>query len=91
MCMHYQYRDLHVIEVIDASSSSNEDGQQAVIEMTMKPALVRRQRRNIMLVLKSHCSAVWVLSTKGLRGTLDIVVRMYLSIYVCQLSFVLTN
>ena len=72
---HVISRDLHVIEVVDASNPSS-GGQPPAVELTIKPALVRRQRRNMMLVLKSHCSAVWVISTRGLRGTLDIVVSV---------------
>lgn len=62
-------RDLHVIELIDTGNASR-----PTIELVIRPAMVRRLRRNLMLVLKSHCSALWIIETRGLRGTLDIVV-----------------
>jgi hypothetical protein len=72
----YLSRDLHVIELVDANSSAMRPS--TVVELILRPAIARRQRSNLMLVLKSHCAAVWSIETRGLRGTLDIVVSIHL-------------
>ena len=66
-------RDVHVIEVLRASSWPTAEPSDVVLNLcprSRRPPLTK----HLVLILKSHMPVRWIISTQSLRGVLDIIV-----------------